>query len=100
MYKSIELLIKTCLAELSWLVNGMKFEISCINKGKTETGYKIPEKIETNKLIRKLTGSACLKYKTKDRARNDNAIKGISIIKKSKTEKTTEISKNSWLPIS
>jgi hypothetical protein len=95
MYKSIELLIRTCRAELSWLVKGIKFEIFCINNGKTETGYKIPEKIETNKAIKKLTGSACLKYKTKDRPKNDKAIKGISIIKKSKTEKTTEISENS-----
>ena len=95
MYKSIELLIRTCRAELSWLVKGIKFEIFCINNGKTVTGYKIPEKIETNKAIKKLTGSACLKYKTKDRPKNDKAIKGISIIKKSKTEKTTEISENS-----
>ena len=41
-----------------------------------------------------LTGSACLKYKTKDRPKNDNAKKGINIRKKSKTEAATEVSEN------
>ena len=40
----------------------------------------IPEKIATNKFINELIGSACLKYKTKDNAKNDNAIKGTIII--------------------
>ena len=52
--------------------------------GKTETGYIIPEKIEITILIRKLIGSDCLKYKTKDSAKNDKAKKGIDIIRKRK----------------
>ena len=60
----------------------MKFEMLCIKGGRTDTGYKIPEKIESIKFIIKLIGSACLKYKTKDKAKNDSAMKGIIIIRK------------------
>ena len=70
-----------------------------MNNGKTETGYNIPEKIESIKFIMKLIGSACLKYKTKDRLKNDNAIKGIIIANKSINEIIKDIGKKLYLPI-
>ena len=62
---------------------GIKFEILCINPGKTETGYIIPEKTVIKIFIIKFIGSACLKYKTNESAKKDNAKNGI-IINKSK----------------
>ena len=70
-----------------------------MNNGKTETGYNIPEKIESIKFIMKLIGSACLKYKTKDRLKNDNAIKGIIIANKRINEIIKDIGKKLYLPI-
>ncbi|MFL2693725.1 MAG: hypothetical protein ACJ0G1_08460 [Gammaproteobacteria bacterium] len=72
---------------------GIRYEIFCINDGKTDTGYIIPEKIETTADIKKLTGSPCLKYKTKDSDKNANAIKGISIMIKSKKDPAMEVTK-------
>jgi len=86
------------LAEFSWSVNGIKSEIFCINEGKTETGYIIPEKIETRVWIRKFIGSACLKYKTNDSAKNDIPKKGIIITKKNKNESRIDASENEWSP--
>ena len=60
----------------------------------------IPEKIDSSKLIIKLIGSACLKYKTKDSAKNDNAKKGIIISINNKNEKKIEANKKSWVLIS
>ena len=90
MYSFKELFIKTCLTEFNWLVRGIRFEILCINPGKTETGYIIPEKIDIKIFIRKFIGSACLKYKTNDKAKNDNAKKGIIINKIKKNAVKTE----------
>ena len=50
--------------------------------GKTETGYIIPEKIVIRIFMMKFIGSACLKYRTNDSAKKDNAKKGIIIISK------------------
>ena len=95
-----ELFINRCLVELSWLVNGIRYEIFWRNPGKTETGYIIPEKIDSSRLIIKLIGSACLKYKTNDNAKNDNAKKGIIMSINNKNEKKIEANEKSWSLIS
>ena len=56
----------------------------------------IPENIETNIFIKKFIGSDCLKYKTNDSAKKDNAKKGMSITAiKKKEVRTEEIEKES-----
>ena len=47
--------------------------------GRTLIGKTTPEKIEINKLIKKFTGSPCLKYITKEAAINPRPIKGIKL---------------------
>ena len=93
MYSFKELFIKTCLTECNWLVRGIRFETLCINSGKTETGYIIPEKIVIRIFIMKFIGSACLKYKTNDSAKKDNAKKGIIINISKKNVMRTEDAK-------
>ena len=58
----------------------MASEIALKFSGKTVIGKTTPEKIEIIRLIRKLTGSPCLKYKTKDAAKSPKAKKGKSVI--------------------
>ena len=87
-----------CLAELSWLVNGIKSEIVCINVGSTETGYIIPEKIDNTVLIIKFTGSACLKNRTKERPKNDSPKKGIIITNNKKNTISIDEKENEWFP--
>ena len=99
MYSSKELFINMYLIELSWCVSGIIFEIFCIKSGNTETGYIIPENIDTTIFIKKFTGSACLKYKTNDSAKNDKAKNGIIITINSKKVMQTEESVKAWFPI-
>ncbi len=99
MYSSKELFINMYLIELSWCVSGIILEIFCIKSGNTETGYIIPENIDTTIFIKKFTGSACLKYKTNDSAKNDKAKNGIIITINSKKEMQTEESVKAWFPI-
>ena len=47
--------------------------------------------------IKKLMGSACLKYKTNDSAKKDSAKKGIIINKINKNDVNTDGSKKVWL---
>ena len=98
-YWSKELLINKYLIELSWCVSGIISEIFCIKSGNTETGYIIPEKIDTTIFIKKFIGSACLKYKTNDSAKNDKAKNGIIITINNKKDMQIEESVKTWFPI-
>ena len=55
--------------------------------------------METKVLIKKLIGSDCLKYKTNESDKNDNAKKGISIIKNKNNEIVIDENANEWLLI-
>ena len=76
--KSMELLITRDLINSKPCVKGIKYATHLSVSGKTEMGYIVPDSKVIKTLIKFITGSPCLKIKTKEALINPIPINGKS----------------------